>query len=88
MNKSLIGDPGRVPRRKYYHIFTGHCFSPCLDISYKKSCFNNKRPVLSNKSLIGDPGRVRTCNRQSRNLIFYPVELRDRLKDKNKILFG
>ncbi len=29
-------------------------------------------PVL----LIRDHGRVRTCNPQSRNLIFYPVELR------------
>ena len=26
--------------------------------------------------LIGDPGRIRTPNPQSRNLIFYPVELR------------
>ena len=27
----------------------------------------------------GDPGRIRTCNPQSRNLMLYPVELRDRL---------
>src|SRR5258708_16349511 len=27
----------------------------------------------------GDPGRIRTCNPQSRNLVLYPVELRDRL---------
>ena len=26
----------------------------------------------------GDPGRIRTCNPQSRNLMLYPVELRDR----------
>src|SRR5215204_5179875 len=29
--------------------------------------------------LDGDPGRIRTCNPQSRNLMLYPVELRDRL---------
>jgi hypothetical protein len=28
--------------------------------------------------LDGDPGRIRTCNPQSRNLMLYPVELRDR----------
>jgi hypothetical protein len=27
------------------------------------------------KTIISDPGRIRTSNRQSRNLIFYPVEL-------------
>lgn len=27
--------------------------------------------------LDGDPGRIRTCNPQSRNLMLYPVELRD-----------
>jgi hypothetical protein len=27
---------------------------------------------------VGDPGRIRTCNPQSRNLMLYPVELRDR----------
>ena len=27
----------------------------------------------------GDPGRIRTCSPQSRNLMLYPVELRDRL---------
>ena len=29
--------------------------------------------------LVSDRGRVRTCNPQSRNLIFYPVELRSHL---------
>ena len=27
---------------------------------------------------LGDPGRIRTCNPQSKNLMLYPVELRDR----------
>ena len=27
------------------------------------------------KPFTGDRGRVRTCNHQSRNLIFYPIEL-------------
>ncbi len=40
---------------------------------------NNYNTVLGtfNKFLIkeSDPGRIRTCNQQSRNLPFYPVEL-------------
>ena len=35
---------------------------------------------------IGDPGRVRTCNRQIRNLMLYPVELRDRMPDHSEVL--
>jgi hypothetical protein len=41
-----------------------------LCLSTKKACKS-----LTYK-LLCDPGRVRTSNHQSRNLIFYPVELR------------
>ena len=37
---------------------------------------NKRQEILA---FICDLGRVRTCNPQSRNLIFYPVELRSHL---------
>ena len=40
------------------------------------------------KDLTSDPGGTRTPNRQSRNLIFYPIELRSHKKTKiNEFLF-
>ena len=39
-----------------------------------------EKPQNTNKNVKKcDHGRVRTCNPQSRNLIFYPVELRSHL---------
>ena len=35
-----------------------------------------KSPIARAIELFRDPGRIRTPNPQSRNLIFYPVELR------------
>lgn len=37
--------------------------------------------------LHGDPGGIRTPNRQSRNLIFYPVELRGQKNSRKCITF-
>ena len=38
--------------------------------------FLNKKGQVFNKLVLScDPGRIRTPNPQSRNLIFYPVEL-------------
>ena len=42
---------------------------------------NNKRQEIL--AFISDRGRVRTCNHQSRNLIFYPVELRSQFEVQN-----
>ncbi len=36
-------------------------------------------------ALAGDPGRIRTPNPQSRNLIFYPIELRSPQIESAKI---
>ena len=36
------------------------------------------------KPFTGDLGRARTCNHQSRNLRFYPVELRSRYRNQKK----
>ena len=47
-----------------------------IEEEYKKK--KNKYKYENNfmsKIIISDPGRIRTSNRQSRNLIFYPVEL-------------
>ena len=49
---------------------------------------------ISNYALKSDHGRVRTCNPQSRNLIFYPVELRSqyplnfKIPNSKKMEFG
>jgi hypothetical protein len=36
-------------------------------------------------SFMSDPGRIRTPNPQSRNLIFYPVELLGQARDQKYI---
>ena len=41
-------------------------------------CIKNKKAYWITVGFC-DRGRVRTCNPQSRNLIFYPVELRSRV---------
>lgn len=38
--------------------------------------------------LFCDPGRIQTCNRQSRNLIFYSVELRGQKDGKYKLILN
>ncbi len=42
-------------------------------------CFlkQKKPPFAKRPFLLGDPGETRTPNPQSRNLIFYPIELRN-----------
>jgi hypothetical protein len=57
--------------------------SSALKILKTKKC-SSELGIFSFLSTYGDPGRVRTCNHQSRNLIFYPVELRSLKKEDRK----
>ena len=56
-----------------FHL--GQPVSLGIELSERRSQ-KGKSPIASATGLFRDPGRIRTPNPQSRNLIFYPVELR------------
>ncbi len=54
----------------------------------KKPTFQREtQEIKLNQNYIGDLERIRTSNPQSRNLIFYPVELRGQIPAKAGISF-
>ena len=59
-----------------YSFFFGFQFLNKFKFQPKKKVCN-----FADFSFLSDPGRIQTCNPQSRNLIFYSVELRGRLMD-------